>query len=331
MNRMVRKSCCRSMPELAPRILVTGATGMVGANLVHRLVREGATPTVLTRPGSVLDRLAPVADRIRLVAGDLTLADSVAACVRKVRPDVVFHLATTPFSPPGAVPPEAHFAVNALGTQLLLQAVVEHAPEARVLYAGSAASYADGRALREDAPLKPGSVYGASKAAASIALGTYARLHRLAAVELRLFTVFGPWERARRLVPHVVLSALEGRPVSLGSAHAQRDFLHVDDVVEAFLLAAARPPAPGSVLNICSGSGRSVGEVAATILRLMGDPVGLEVGGALPRPDEIWEISGDIAAAAAMLGWRPRTTLEDGLARMIHWCAEHRDILPKLV
>lgn len=311
-------------------ILVIGGTGMVGANLVHHLVAQGARPHVALRPGSNTARLDGVMDRLRPVAMDLSDAASVAAAVRESRPDVLFHTASTPFSPPGAVSDEAHVAVNTLGTQRLLAAVVDHAPEARVLYTGSAAVYADGSHLTEDRPLAPGSVYGAGKAGAALMLGTYAKLHKLATCELRLFTVYGPWERARRLVPHVVLSALEGRPVTLATGHAQRDFLHVDDVTRALMLAAEGTPPPGSVVNICSGTGISVRDIAATILRLMGDPVPLQVGTAPPRPDEIWEISGDNTLAARLLDWRPALSLEDGLNDMIGWCTTHRDLLPRL-
>lgn len=312
------------------RILVIGGTGMVGANLVRHLVAQGAHPHVALRSGSDTIRLDDVMDRLQPLPMSLDDAASVAAAVRESRPEVVFHTASTPFSPPGAVSDETHFTVNAQGTQHLLAALAVQAPEARLIYTGSAAVYADGSHLREDRPLAPGSVYGAAKAAAAIMLGTYARLHKLATCELRLFTVYGPWERARRLVPHVVLSALQGRPVELATGHAQRDFLHVDDVVRALMLAAERPPAPGSAINICSGEGTAVRDIAAAILRLMGDPVPLRVGTAPPRPDEIWEISGDNALAARLLGWRPALSLEEGLSDMIGWCTAHRDLLPRL-
>ena len=146
-------------------------------------------------------------------------------------------------------------------------------PNARLIFTGSAAVYSEGPRLREDEAMQPGTHLGASKSCASVLLQTYARLHGTQCVELRLFMPYGPWEHPRRLVPHVILSALTNQEVRMTQGVQQRDFVYVDDVVEALLIAAAASVPPGSVFNIGSGTGTPVGEAARTILHLMGDPV----------------------------------------------------------
>jgi nucleoside-diphosphate-sugar epimerase len=198
-------------------------------------------------------------------------------------------------------------------------------PEVRVVAAGSAATYGSGSRLREDAPLRPGTVLGASKAAASLILQMAARRDHLQTRELRLFMPYGPGEHPHRLIPHTILSALEGREIRMTEGRQQRDVVFLDDVVEAFCLAAAKPVPAGSVFNIGSGTGTPVRELVERILELMGNPVKPLMGALPTRPDEIMEMSADITAAKAHLGWEPRTTLEEGLRRTIAWWTEHRE------
>jgi nucleoside-diphosphate-sugar epimerase len=167
---------------------------------------------------------------------------------------------------------------------------------------------------------------GASKACASILLQTFAKMHGLNTVELRLFTPYGPWESPRRLIPSLILAALQQQDVPLSLGAQQRDFVYMDDVIDALYQAAVTPVPGGSVFNIGSGVGTTVRGVAELTLQLMGDPVRLKVGELPTRPDEIMEMSADIAAAKDQLGWQPRTSLKDGLIKTIDWLTENRDL-----
>lgn len=310
------------------RVLVTGGAGMIGANLVRRLIAHGCRPGLLVRASSSRLRLAGIEGAVDIVEADLTDASAVSEAVRAVRPDVVFHLASTFFNPP-TLSAETHLRANALGTLALLEALKE-TPETRLVHTGSAAVTAGGARLREDAPIAPTTVFGAAKAAAAILGATYARVYGLGVVELRVFTPFGPWERPGRLIPYTILKALAGEPVDIGDGDIRRDYVYVDDAVEALLLAATRPVEPGSVINLASGVGRTVREVAERILAAMGDPVPLRVGARPTRPDEIREISGDTATAGRVLGWRARTGLDEGLGKAIAWFTDNRDVALRL-
>jgi nucleoside-diphosphate-sugar epimerase len=309
-------------------VLVIGGTGMIGACLVHRLVAEGYAVSVFARPTSSLLRLQPVQQQIEIIRGDLTDKDGLRACVEKGAPQTVFHLASTPFNPP-SIPVEIHLQVNVVGMVNLLEAL-RRCPETKLVFTGSANVYGEGSGSREDQALLPGNILGATKACATIWLQTYARLYKLAGVELRLYTPYGPWERPGRLISHTILSALKKQDIRMTSGNQERDYLFIDDVVDALMLAMTKPTPPGTVYNICSGQGVPIRDIVQRTLRLMGNPVKVELGALPTRPDEIWKFSGDNTAAHRALGWQPRIGLEEGLRRTIDWFVKNRDLAEQL-
>jgi UDP-glucose 4-epimerase len=296
--------------------LVTGGGGMIGAHLVRRCLREGREVAVTTRFGRCPDRLIEVEKSIRLLQVDLCDPDAAKAAIAEAKPDMVVHLASTSFNPPPTV--ALHLEVNVLGMANLVHALAER-PGVRIIHAGSAAQYGDGNALGEDTAQRPTTWLGISKTCAAAVLHGAGRMFGLETVELRLFTPFGPWERAGRLIPHTILSALRGDTVALGDGRPQRDFVYVDDVVDALMRAMVRPLPSGSVVNIGSGIGRSVTAVAERILDMMGRPVTLQLGTRSARPDEIWKMTAKIEQAKALLDWSPRVGFDDGLRRTIDW------------
>ena len=310
------------------RILLTGGTGMIGANLAHRLVADRHQVFVLTRERSNRIRLQSLEGRIQFLVADVVDAAGVRYAVEQVDPEVVYHLASTPFNPP-TISAQTHMQVIVMGTLNVLDALVGR-PGVRVIYTGSAAEYGSGSKLREDSPLIPGTILGAAKAAASILMQTYARLRQMETVVLRLFTPYGPWEHPRRLIPYTILSALDGRDVPISQGKQQRDYCYIDDVVNALILAGTRSVPSGAVFNICSGGGIPIRDVVELTLELMGNPVRALVGALPTRPDEIWEMSGDITAAREVLGWGPRMSLEDGLRKTIAWFTENRELVRRL-
>ncbi|MDX1429227.1 MAG: GDP-mannose 4,6-dehydratase, partial [Rhodothermales bacterium] len=230
---------------------------------------------------------------------------------------------------PPTLTAETHFRVNSLGLQALLDALKEQ-PQTRVVSIGSAAVYGSGRRLTESSPLEPSNIYGASKAAGTIVGCAYAKVYGIGFVELRLFSAFGPWERARRLIPYSILCALAGTAIRLSDGAQQRDFLYVDDVVDALISAARTSLPPGTVLNVCSGVGRPVEEIVDTVLEVMGKSVPILKGERTTRSDEIWEMSGDSSAAEAVLGWTPKTDFREGLRKTAEWFESNRDIVEDL-
>ncbi len=298
------------------RILFTGGGGMIGANLVRHVLGERARVFVTARTPACPPNLSEVAGSLTCFQADLRDPEAIRRAVDAAQPEIVVHLAATAFNPPPAA--SDHVDVNVRGTANLLQAL-EGQKGLRFIQAGSAAQYGDGDGLKEDLPECPANWLGMTKSAAAQLVHGAGRLYGWQTVELRLFTPFGPWEGRHRLIPHVILSGLAGETVNIRNPRPERDFVYIGDVVRAFHNAMTRDIPSGATINIGSGRGRSVGEVAGEILALMGRPGDLSVEPSEPRPDEIWRCSADVSKAREMLDWRPEVPFSEALRRTIDW------------
>jgi len=302
---------------------------MIGSHLAQRLVRDEMEVFILTRQKASPPRLKTIQDRVHFLYGDITNRQTVQTVVSKVNPEIIFHLASTSFNPE-SLNPEVHFQVNVLGTLHLLEGM-RGLKGARLIFTSSAAEYGDGEHLREDSAIQPKTILGASKAAATTLVQTYVRLHKVDAVILRLFTPYGPWEFGRRLISQTILSALQGQDVQISEGKQKRDFIYIEDVVNALVLAATKPIQSGSVFNIGSGESISVREVVELTLQLMGHPVKVLAGVLPTRPDEIMQMSADVTLAGEQLGWKPQVSLEEGLHRTIEWFTKNHSRVSPLV
>jgi nucleoside-diphosphate-sugar epimerase len=304
-------------PAGAPaRALITGGTGMIGSALASRLLAQGTSVAILTRPGSPVPRLDPIRDRIRLEPVVWDDAGQLAAVVRSVDPSLVFHLAGPQFSPP---PPLATWLETTVGNAVRLLEALKPFPRVPLVYASTAAVYGNRASASESAAPEPATWLGATKAMAGTLLAASGRVTCRPVVELRLFAPYGPWERPQRLIPSVILSALAGRPIELTSGRQQRDYVYIDDIIDAFVRAASYNGPTPAVFNIGGGSGTAVREIVTRLLRELGQPE-LARFGALPdRAEEVTVMSADVSLARALLGWAPATTLDDGLRRTITW------------
>jgi nucleoside-diphosphate-sugar epimerase len=298
---------------------VSGASGFVGSHVVRRLLREGTRVTALSRPDSDPWRIADLLDDVEVAPlGDPRSLRGV---------EVVFHVGAAGVRPAGNQD-DLVLEANVLGTQRLLAAALDAGVE-RVVYCGSCFEYGEGTQLVEDAPPRPRTAYAASKAAARFVAEAFSRRHGLPVVSLFLFTAYGPFEPAYRLVPAAIAAALDGRPLELTSGKQTRDFVHVEDAADAFLAAVAVDVEPCESFNVCSGTETPVRELAQTVVEEVGSNVELRLGALPHREDEIWHLSGDPSRAAARLGWRAKTPLRDGLASTIEWFAAERDRHPE--
>jgi GDP-4-dehydro-6-deoxy-D-mannose reductase len=294
--------------------LVTGAAGFSGRHLCQRLKCEARLDIV------GLDCLAappPEMALSRYLAADVTEPEALRRIVRSVAPDFIFHLAGSAAGDPVSI-----YRLNTLGTVCLLEAVRAEVPGARVLLVGSAAEYgtppASAMPLTEEQPCQPAGPYGVSKYAATrIALDYFNRFD-LKIVIARPFNIVGPGIPPSLLVGAVLhravqaLSGPEPAVVRIGNLDTERDFVAVEDVVEAYwrMLQASRW---GEVFNLCSGSPRSIRSVVEEVLRHAHRPVRLEVDAALVRPSDVRSIYGSWEKARRAFGFVPATPLETAL------------------
>jgi dolichol-phosphate mannosyltransferase len=303
----------------ATRSLVTGAAGFIGAALARRLVARGDAVTCVAGPGSDPWRLDGLRDSAEVFELDLRDAETVGRAIGAARPELVFHLAAHgAYSWQRSLP--RMIDTNVAGTAHVAEAALDAGARA-VVNAGSSSEYG----LKDHAPPEhelpePNSAYAVTKASATLLGGWLARQRGAAITTLRLYSAYGPWEEPRRLMPALVAAGLERRLPPLADPAVARDFVYVEDVVDAFLLAAehARPGA-GSVYNIGSGrqtSLRELAEIARRTFAIEDEPA----FAAFPSRDwdtDVWVA--DAHSAAEELGWRANTPLEAGLAAFGRW------------
>ena len=296
------------------RALVTGARGFVGAHLARHLQQMGAKVHGLDLPG-----VQPVPDWDgSWHACDMRNPQDVMAVLRRVQPDWVFHLA--------ALIKSSSFsdlmAVNVIGTQHLLEAVLHTRPRARVVVTGSAAEYGlcypEEMPLDEQAALRPLSPYGISKVAQSCLAASYAYRFDLAVVRTRTFNLTGPGEPETLVVGafarQIALVELgQQQPkLQVGNLASARDFVDVRDAVRAYVQLAEHGE-PGAVYNICSGQTVTIHKILEMLLSLAESQVPFEEAKSRLTSWDVPVLYGNNAALQAVAGWRPEIALSQSL------------------
>jgi UDP-glucose 4-epimerase len=290
------------------RVLVTGATGFIGARLCERAAERGAEVYGVSRRHP-----APTASTCRWERADLTDIAAVRALARRVQPDVVLHLASEVSGDRSEDQVLPMLQANLLAAINVMLACRETTCR-RVVLAGSMEEPDFG-----DAEAVPQSPYAAAKWAAHAYARHFHALYALPVVHLRIFMVYGPGQGdLHKLVPYVTTSLLRGEAPALMSGEREVDWIYVDDVVDAFLAAAVEPGADGASLDIGSGELVSVRAIASRIARLVGGDVAPQFGAVPDRKLERVRVA-DPTSAAATIGWQPRTPLDDGLLRTIEY------------
>ncbi len=308
---------------MGPRILVTGGTGFIGANLVRRLLADGFEVHIIARPESDLWRLSGVADRVTLHRVNLLDGAGVVGVLQAVKPATLFHLAM-----PGGHPATFGARVQAtqvavVGTLHLLEGALK-AGGVRFVHVGSSLEYGRmGRPTRESDPLRPVTERGLAKALASRLVRFYAQDRGLEAVIVRPFSVYGPWESPRRFIPTLLRSALTGEPVRLTPPGYRHDFIFVDDVVEGCLRVAKAWIRPGEAFNLGTGVQWTNEDVVRLAEEVTARPIFVIPDSYPPGPADTVCWVADIQKAARRLSWSPRWTLRAGLVRTLEWVEGH--------
>jgi len=305
-------------------VLVTGATGFVGSELVEQLVKKGHEVYVMLRHTSKRDLkpLESVLDQVRFIEADLTDYHSVRSAVESSHPQAVMHLgALTPVRL-SFTDPFPFMQVNLLGTMNLVHAIIKYSPETKLIASSTAEVYGwqPETPTRETAPFHPSSPYGVSKAAMDQYLQMAMKVYKLKAVILRCNNTYGRIGESGFITEYLIKTMLEGKPVYLGAPDHVRDYMYVDDHVAAYLLALEH--SGPDIFNVSPGNPVSNAELAERIKKLTcytGNIVHSYPPGypQRPAPLDTPYIVLDSSRIRNMLGWKPSVDLESGLHKTV--------------
>jgi nucleoside-diphosphate-sugar epimerase len=294
-------------PLTGRRVLVTGASGFIGARLCRRLASLGAHVYATFR------RAMPELAEVQWVPCDLEDLDATKELFRASRPEHVVHLASHVVGHRDVEAVLPTFRSNLVSTVNLLLGS-HNAGSQRVVLAGS---------LEEPPPgpdwSVPSSPYAAAKHAASAYGRMFHALYGLNVVNLRVFMVYGPGQRdVKKLVPYVTTSLLRGEKPKVGSGTREVDWVFVDDVVEACLSASVEPGIGGQTLDVGTGKLITVRRVVEILYEMIQPDFVPEFGALGDRPMEQVRIA-DVASSYERMQWQPRVGLREGLSRTIDW------------
>ena len=313
--------------------VVTGGAGFIGSRIAGHLAQIGHDVRILDNLSSRgADRRARSLlsyPEISLVTADIR---DERVCRRICRgADYVLHLAADPSVARSIEMPGASVQVNVEGTANMLDAAVKSGSVRRLVFSSTCAIYGDSvsGAIRESATPDPISPYAASKLACESFCHTFSRLHGLETVALRYFNVYGtgqdPHGAYAAAIPRFMERIAKGQALIIyGDGKQSRDFVHVDDVVAANILAATTPrDVNRRVLNIGSGDRVSLNELIRTLEGVAGRP--LDIVHEPERRGDIRHSHADISLARTLLGFQPAVSLKDGLAEaLVAYCGETR-------
>jgi dTDP-glucose 4,6-dehydratase len=315
---------------VAKRILVTGGAGFISSAFVRHLLK--ATPhevvslDALTYAGN-LENLADIRshERLSFVHGDIRDEGLVRSVVEQV--DVIVNAAAESHVEKSILEGASEFvATNVEGTRVLLDAMRE-VPVERFILISSSEVYgtAETDPMDEEHPLNPRSPYAATKAGADRLAYAYRATYELPIVIVRPFNNYGPRQHPEKVIPRFVIQALEDKPLTVhGDGSASRDWLYVDDDAEAIeaVIEADLDKVAGEVINLATGVDVPVSRIADLVLEVLGKPASLK--DFVPeRPGQVHRHVGSTEKAERLLGWRARTSLEDGLGRTVQWYREN--------
>jgi UDP-glucose 4-epimerase len=316
------------------RVLITGGLGFIGSNLAARLAREGAEVTLcdamIEGYGGNLANVAEIREKVAINYADVRDETVMGQLVEGK--DVVFHLAAQVSHVMSLSNPYPDIDINIKGTAAVLEACRKRNPNALVVRSGTRGQYGPAVKLpvSEDAPSDPRGIYEISQLSSEMICRTYTRIHGIRTVPLRLTNVYGPRGQMKHsqfgVVNWFVRLALEGRPIPIfGSGKILRDFLYVDDCVDALLAAALEPRAVGEILNVGHDRPSTFLEVATLLTELVpGATIAFTEFSAERKAQEPGDFVSDITKIRGLLGWEPRIDLREGLARTVAFYREHR-------
>lgn len=304
------------------RVLITGAGGFIGSHLTHRLVKEGAKITIITKYKSVIDnvRLADIWDKLDVVEADIRDLDALRP-IRKRKPEVIFHLAAYNHVGESFTKYAEAMDSNGTGTANLIETLDSYE---KMVYVSSSEvyGYQEKVPFREDFCPKPISPYAIGKYAGDL----YCQIKQsngFPIAIIRPFNTFGPYQTMTAIIPEIIIRCLRGQEIISTEGKQTREFNFVSNTVDGLLMAAQNPKSNGQIINVGAGEEISIKNLILTIHKLTGSKSKLSIGKLKYRPTEIWRMCTSNERAQKILGWKPKILFQEGIRKTIDWYREY--------
>lgn len=312
------------------RVIVTGAGGFIGSHLCSQLLKLGAKVTAMLHYSSRGDwanlEFLPDQEKseLRVVKGNIEDSAFVDANVKNH--DIVFHLAALIGIPYSYVAPISYIKTNIEGTANILEAVRKFDLQ-KIIHTSTSEVYGTAKytPIDEKHPLQAQSPYSATKISADKIAESYHRAFDIPVTTVRPFNTYGPRQSGRAVIPTIISQAIKEEYIMLGDLSPIRDLNYVEDTANGFIAAAESDLAEGEVINLGSGKGITIGELAALIKEIMncdksivGDRQRIR-----PKSSEVFELVCDVSLSNKLTKWSPKYTLREGLRLTIDFLQKH--------
>lgn len=297
---------------LHKKILITGAGGFIGRHLLHQLQTYGAQISTIGRNHNNFSQ------EIEQYAIDIKDTCAINECLQKCQPDHIFHLAAYKDRNESIQAFYSSVETNVIGTLNLFSAAKDVTSVQSIVTLGTAEEYGNNippfdEKLRE-CPVTP---YSFSKLCVSQMGELFFHLYNLPVIIVRPTLAYGPGQGTDMFLPSLITSLLENKPFDMTLGEQTRDFVYVADLVEAMILASGNTNALGQIINIGSGVPIKISDIAQTIEKIIGKRGLVKLGGKSYRKNEVMDYYIDPKKAEHLLGWKAKTSLEEGLNRTI--------------
>ena len=300
-------------------ILITGGCGFIGSEIAKQLSQIGANVTIIDDLSSGKEKYIKDLFNVKLISADLLDDDAVKSAVKDK--EYVINNAALPFIPYSYYFPKKFFDVNVNATISLALSIIKEKKVKRFVHISSSEVYGTAKyvPMDENHHTIPQSTYAVSKLAGERVVFTMHKEHNLPVVIIRPFNSFGPNITQPYIIPEIITQILKGDVVKLGNLNAKRDLTYVSDTARGIILSLVKEGVIGEVINMGSQRSYSIKDLVGLISDIMGKKISIEIDPSRFRPYDVDTLICNYERATKLLGWKPETTVREGLEKTIEW------------